>query len=818
MSHPTGGRDYDPLPLTHDQSNPDTLYNAPPSPIPDDPFGSRPVLNEFDNSDDLGVARPRFMGAALYSEGGPNIRDSYASSHRTELERNSEYDSSIYGLNERGPTSLSTPYHDDPQDLAGDRGMSMSPLGKSGAATGNRYMEEKRAMYASPKSKRKVLLIAGAAATALLVIIIALGVYFGVVKKNQGSSTASNVASGDSSDSGSSSSSGNSGSTQTKLAVTGGDGSKVTLEDGTTFTYSNSFGGTWYWDINDPFNNGARAQSWSPALNETFNYGVDRIRGVNLGGWLTVEPFMRVSDAPALFEPYVNNSVPAVDEWTLSQNMAADTAKGGLSQLETHYQTFITEQDFAQIAGAGLNYVRIALPFWAIETRGSEPFLEGTAWKYFLKAIQWARKYGIRINLDYHALPGSQNGWNHSGKLGSINMLMGPMGLANAQRSLDHIRIIAEFISQPEYSSVVTMFGITNEPQASAIGNDQVEAFYLQAYEVVRKASGIGAGKGPIVSFHDAFRSRSAWAGFLPGADRISLDSHPYLCFSTQSSAPISSYATTPCTAWGADVNSSMSNFGLTQAGEFSNAVTDCGLWVNGVGQGIRYEGTYVADSSFKSVGSCDSWTDWQAYDQSTKDAIKQFALASMDALQNFFFWTWKIGNSSVTGKVESPAWSYQLGLEQGWMPTDPREADGTCGNSSPWTPPLADNQLGKDSSATIASSVSASYPWPPSTIIGGGVPSKLPSYTPTGAIPTLSAPTFTQSGDKATTTPTPGNGWENAQDTAGLMVNIASCSYLDPWIGTTVDPPSPLCSSSSRRREPALEYREPMVTAMPAL
>ncbi|KAJ3762991.1 glycoside hydrolase family 5 protein [Lentinula raphanica] len=694
----------------------------------------------------------------------------------------------------------------------------MSPLGKSGATTGNRYMEEKRAMYASPKSKRKVLLIAGAAATALLVIIIALGVYFGVVKKNQGSSTASNVASGDSSDSGSSSSSGNSGSTQTKLAVTGGDGSKVTLEDGTTFTYSNSFGGTWYWDINDPFNNGARAQSWSPALNETFNYGVDRIRGVNLGGWLTVEPVRPLSSAPALFEPYVNNSVPAVDEWTLSQNMAADTAKGGLSQLETHYQTFITEQDFAQIAGAGLNYVRIALPFWAIETRGSEPFLEGTAWKYFLKAIQWARKYGIRINLDYHALPGSQNGWNHSGKLGSINMLMGPMGLANAQRSLDHIRIIAEFISQPEYSSVVTMFGITNEPQASAIGNDQVEAFYLQAYEVVRKASGIGAGKGPIVSFHDAFRSRSAWAGFLPGADRISLDSHPYLCFSTQSSAPISSYATTPCTAWGADVNSSMSNFGLTQAGEFSNAVTDCGLWVNGVGQGIRYEGTYVADSSFKSVGSCDSWTDWQAYDQSTKDAIKQFALASMDALQNFFFWTWKIGNSSVTGKVESPAWSYQLGLEQGWMPTDPREADGTCGNSSPWTPPLADNQLGKDSSATIASSVSASYPWPPSTIIGGGVPSKLPSYTPTGAIPTLSAPTFTQSGDKATTTPTPGNGWENAQDTAGLMVNIASCSYLDPWIGTTVDPPSPLCSSSSRRREPALEYREPMITAMPAL
>jgi glucan 1,3-beta-glucosidase len=89
---------------------------------------------------------------------------------------------------------------------------------------------------------------------------------------------------------------------------------------------------------------------------------------------------------------------------------------------------------------------------------------------YFLKAIEWARKYGLRINLDFHALPGSQNPWNHSGRLGSVNVLNGPMGLANAQRSLDYIRIIAEFISQPQYSSVVTMFGITNEPQGAVIG------------------------------------------------------------------------------------------------------------------------------------------------------------------------------------------------------------------------------------------------------------------------------------------------------------------------------------------------------------
>lgn len=41
-----------------------------------------------------------------------------------------------------------------------------------------------------------------------------------------------------------------------------------------------------------------------------------------------------------------------------------------------------TEDDFAQIAAAGLNWVRIPLGYWAIETRGDEPFLAKTSWTY----------------------------------------------------------------------------------------------------------------------------------------------------------------------------------------------------------------------------------------------------------------------------------------------------------------------------------------------------------------------------------------------------------------------------------------------------
>ena len=61
-------------------------------------------------------------------------------------------------------------------------------------------------------------------------------------------------------------------------------------------------------------------------------------------------------------------------------------------------------------------------------------------------------------------------GFNHSGKEKVFNFLNGPMGLANAQRMVNYIRIFAEFISQPEYANVVPMFGIINEPLVEAIG------------------------------------------------------------------------------------------------------------------------------------------------------------------------------------------------------------------------------------------------------------------------------------------------------------------------------------------------------------
>ena len=128
--------------------------------------------------------------------------------------------------------------------------------------------------------KKKLLLIALAAVAIILVIVILCVYFFAIRPKNASDGAASATNGSGGSTIGTSTKSGHSPSPTSKAQpTTGGDGSTITMEDGTTFVYRNSFGGYWVDDPNDPFKNGARPQSWSPALNETFHYGTDRIRG-----------------------------------------------------------------------------------------------------------------------------------------------------------------------------------------------------------------------------------------------------------------------------------------------------------------------------------------------------------------------------------------------------------------------------------------------------------------------------------------------------------------------------------------------------------
>lgn len=77
-------------------------------------------------------------------------------------------------------------------------------------------------------------------------------------------------------------------------------------------------------------------------------------------------------------------------------------------------------------------------------------------------------------------------------------------------------------------------------------------------------------------------------------------------------------------------------HFGVTYAGEFSNGYNDCGLFLRGV-QGSMGPTTYG--------GNCSFWEDSTQWNETTKAGIERFGMASMDALRDYFFWTWKASN-----------------------------------------------------------------------------------------------------------------------------------------------------------------------------
>jgi len=163
------------------------------------------------------------------------------------------------------------------------------------------------------------------------------------------------------------------------------------------------------------------------------------------------------------------------------------------------------------------------------------------------------------------------------------------MGMANAQRMLDYIRTLAQFISQPEYLPVVPLFGFINEPNGPALGKFPIASFYLEAYTVIREVTGIGTGNGPVLSMHDGFLGTANWYTFLPGADRLAIDQHTYvvsnlacpqrmlMCqvFGNQLIGSLESIARDPCQYWGVSTNTTSQQWGINIAGEFSAAINE---------------------------------------------------------------------------------------------------------------------------------------------------------------------------------------------------------------------------------------------------
>jgi hypothetical protein len=147
---------------------------------------------------------------------------------------------------------------------------SLNPLqpSKDGVAYLDGKREVNRTLHdKSPNRTRRLRLLLILLVLLIVVAGIALGVYFGTRSKKSSNSNPS------------ASPSVSSPTPSNSKILYGGDGTIVTTEDGTKFVYNNSFGGYFSQDPDNPFNNDARAQSWSPPLNQSWQFGKDQILG-----------------------------------------------------------------------------------------------------------------------------------------------------------------------------------------------------------------------------------------------------------------------------------------------------------------------------------------------------------------------------------------------------------------------------------------------------------------------------------------------------------------------------------------------------------
>jgi len=369
-----------------------------------------------------------------------------------------------------------------------------------------------------------------------------------------------------------------------------------------------------------------------------FAFGKDKVRGVNLGGWLVLEPWI----TPSIFEATPGN---VVDEYTYGEQYGWDS-----DRLRDHWNTWITEDDFKEIASVGLNFVRLPIGYWSIIGGQGAPFVYG-AYDYVGKAVGWAENHGVKVMLDLHGAPRSQNGFDNSGQLKSTPEWTQGDSVEVTLKALNKLR--DDFGSHPSVASIELL----NEPLGPSLDMDTVRQFYMDGWGNLK-------GTNVAVAFHDAFEGVTSWNDWGSGMWNLLLDTHHYEVFDSGAlQMSPDEHVGTAC-GFGSQM---ASNNKWTIAGEWSGALTDCAKWLNGRGIGARYDGTYNKGGQGSSyIGSCDGkYTgSVKALSDADRSNIKRYIEAQFVAFEKadgWIFWTWKTESA--------PEWDFQDLVRNGMIP-----------------------------------------------------------------------------------------------------------------------------------------------------
>jgi aryl-phospho-beta-D-glucosidase BglC (GH1 family) len=224
---------------------------------------------------------------------------------------------------------------------------------------------------------------------------------------------------------------------------------------------------------------------------------------------------------PSIFESHSTPDYPIIDEWTLCEKVGQQACA---DVLKPHWDSFVSLDDFWKIKNAGFNLIRIPVGYWSyVDPWG--PYAQGAA-PYVDKAIDWARQTGLKVVIDLHGAPKSQNGFDHSGHRAPNPGWGDADSLGYTHTAL---RKIEEKYATPSMQDVVVAIQILNEPYLIKLDKEMVKSFYRDAYYKLREISDT-----PIM-LHDGFFEPSWMNGFLTpqdnNAQNVIVDHHEYQIF-----------------------------------------------------------------------------------------------------------------------------------------------------------------------------------------------------------------------------------------------------------------------------------------------
>lgn len=219
---------------------------------------------------------------------------------------------------------------------------------------------------------------------------------------------------------------------------------------------------------------------------------------------------------PSVFKMNVLSGSIIRGEYQITNGYGPDKAS---KIMRDHWNTYITEDDFKFMSENGLNAVRIPVGWWTtLDPTPPKPFVGGSL-EVLDNAFTWAEKYGIKVIVDLHAAPGSQNGRPHSASRDGY-LEWDDSYISDTVAAID---FLAERYAN---SSGLVAIELMNEPQG--VNLESLKSYYQAGYDAVRKHTS----SAYVIMSNPLDRDSKVLLSFAGAFSGVVIDVHYYNLFS----------------------------------------------------------------------------------------------------------------------------------------------------------------------------------------------------------------------------------------------------------------------------------------------